>query len=1008
MRSSVEEAAIKMQELVKSNIAQRLNEANEAETRLLLIDRVLNLLGWPPEEYNPEKRTSTGGYTDYLLSVDGQPRLIVEAKRFGLVPRMPRQLQNAQYQNSYLYNSCGPEIHALLDQCRMYCSDTGVPYAIATTGDIWIVLLGQSVGVEWGKLRSSVFYSLEDIVNRFNHFYGLVARECVKNNSLEEDFGSRVLVKPSIAIRPRSTIEEMIRAEQVPYRRGIDSFFEAFMGDITKPGKADMLDYCYVENRETVEFSRELRELLEYDAVLDEQDEPIPSVDEEELQNEIDHQWSTGNPRTILLVGRIGSGKSTFVHKFVRDQVSLDKESENSNRAKNICVVVDLINRVGRHLGDSQDEEQYLSDAVLKQLFDKFRDKFDPYELTVLRRCFQKEAEQYRSRHPNLYERRQEEYLIKEEEFLNGLCEDRYRHLVGYARFIRSKKFKIWVVFDNIDQGTYSYQEFIYNFAHRLSSESTCVTLITLREDTFLEAQDAGFLNVRSSDHVFRITPPELRQLIARRRKYVDYVIDHDDLPKVLSSHKRLVLLLNWHIKTLFLGENDALRKMLSSLSLSNIRFSLQLIEDYYTSYHSLFHVHYRKYSQTEELPSDAEVDVSDEFTHFLQALMLKNDWSYDERDSEIFNLFAVDSEEQSSHFLALAVLAYLSREQRPTKNGVKLEFLVKDLILFGYQRHHIEGVISRLLQTSIVVSPRVPVGMFRKADIPDLKSDTRINLSAKGYYYLNHLASNAYYQTRSAEDTIWYDEERATIYIKALKESLEAQDAYTSQDYLLATDAGNVFLQYLRRAWLQEHERGRAHLRSERARIVTSIIEQKLFGSQITQSVYISGDETAFESEPSPLNDTSSTQLAFKALHAERIKSNSQLSLLSNTMPDYAKTFREAVDSVGPMPSNKKLRKSSYVIKVLWAMEVAFRCGITTPLRASDIAKIINEYGDGDVAAPNVAKFFRNQKRTGEYVHLWKERPAGSYTINRAGRDLLLSEITSALDIEDHADASN
>ena len=255
MKSNVEEAASKMQELVRSDIARRLKEANEAETRLLLIDRVLSILGWSLEEYNPEQRTSTGGFTDYLLSVDGQPRLIVEAKRYGLVAPISRPLQHPQYTNSYLHNSCGEEMAALLDQCRMYCSDSGVPYAVATTGNIWVILVGQSIGVEWGKLRSSVFYSLEDIASRFGYFYGLISRECVKNNSLEEDFGSRILVKQNMAIRPRSKVEGMIRSEQVPYRRGINLFFDTFMGDITKPGKADMLEHCYVESRETMEFT---------------------------------------------------------------------------------------------------------------------------------------------------------------------------------------------------------------------------------------------------------------------------------------------------------------------------------------------------------------------------------------------------------------------------------------------------------------------------------------------------------------------------------------------------------------------------------------------------------------------------------------------------------------------------------------------------------------------------------------------------------------------------------
>src|ERR687885_1324519 len=53
----------------------------------------------------------------------------------------------------------------------------------------------------------------------------------------------------------------------------------------------------------------------------------------------------------------------------------------------------------------------------------------------------------------------------------------------------------------------------VYAFAHKLTDDASCVTMITLREDTFLAARETGFLNVRGSDIVFRLNAPELRQV---------------------------------------------------------------------------------------------------------------------------------------------------------------------------------------------------------------------------------------------------------------------------------------------------------------------------------------------------------------------------------------------------------------------------------------------------------------------------------------------------------------
>jgi predicted type IV restriction endonuclease len=592
MASKMEEASERMWQLVNDPLVARLQEANEAETRLLVVDRVLNILGWPLEDYKPEEAVAGGGFTDYRLTIDGQQRLIVEAKRIGRILALPKTLKSNQYSNSFLMKSCGEEVTALLDQCLTYCQRCGLRYAVATTGQVWIVLVGFLDGLEWGNLHSYVFHSLEDAANRFSVFYDLISRDAVKNNSLDERFGSAVLVRPSVAIRPRDQVEIPEETISVPHRAEVTAFFDTFMGDLTRAERAEMLERCYVSSREIEEFSSDLQALLEYDAVLDEQEKPVARIDEDQLRKAIEYQWNTGIPKTILIAGRIGAGKSTFVRRFVAEQAA----------AKNTaCVVVDLINRAARRADQTEKEVQAISEIILNLLFERFREKFDPFTPSVLRACFRKEIDQFRSRRQVLLRQKEEEYLLAEEEYLHGLCADKYKHLVGYAQFLRNKRYKLWIALDNIDQGTYSYQEFVYAFAHDLSTESGSVTLITLREDTFLEAVEAGFLNVRSSDVVFRLNPPELRQVVAKRRRYVDYLLKYNKIPRVLGLSAPFVGALSWHLKALFLGQDDRLRRQVSSMSLGNIRDSLQLIEDYYTSFHSRFHGFYKQYAEIDE-----------------------------------------------------------------------------------------------------------------------------------------------------------------------------------------------------------------------------------------------------------------------------------------------------------------------------------------------------------------------------------------------------------------------
>lgn len=71
------------------NVSSLIHTANEATTRLLLIDEILILLGWKKEDFNPEYNCQQAGFADYALSINKIPRVIVEAKRIGVTFGFP-------------------------------------------------------------------------------------------------------------------------------------------------------------------------------------------------------------------------------------------------------------------------------------------------------------------------------------------------------------------------------------------------------------------------------------------------------------------------------------------------------------------------------------------------------------------------------------------------------------------------------------------------------------------------------------------------------------------------------------------------------------------------------------------------------------------------------------------------------------------------------------------------------------------------------------------------------
>jgi hypothetical protein len=596
--NSAEHAARQLRELIDTNIVEDLQGANEAETRLRLVDEVLALLGWNKAEYNPERATSLGDYTDYLLAVDGVSRLIVEAKRVGRVPPPKTTLMSPTYEIQYLHKNCNKQMTELLDQCLGYSMSCGVRYAVATTGDVWIIMVNFKDGVDWKKLRAVVFHSLEDVYKRFDEFYNLISRNAVAQNSLDDHFLSSTTI-PRFAARPGDKVVVSNEIQHAPERQIIAAFFDHFMGDITHKDQLSLLKECYVADRKIDEYSRDLQQLLHYNPVIDELGEPIPEADSDSIEKEVEFQLSSPRPKVILLVGHVGAGKTTFVRRFMGEQLHPELHPRQEQK-DSVCVVVDFLNRSSVDIQPNRDEEQRLADLILKELAKQFGERLNPYEPNVLKGTFAQEVKNFKLEMSAVYEHDSVAYEIKLSEYLLDVRKDKTKHLFDYIRYARKKNKKTWIVFDNLDRGYQTFQRFVYNFAHLLSEEAGCVSIITLREDTYLDMKSAGFFDTRYPDRIFQIHAPELIKVIARRRRYVDSLIESGALPRPFKAYVQFIKLLNWHIKKLLTSNNRAVRELLSAFCMNNLRDQLAKLRDYYTSYHATFHDFYEEYCKRE------------------------------------------------------------------------------------------------------------------------------------------------------------------------------------------------------------------------------------------------------------------------------------------------------------------------------------------------------------------------------------------------------------------------
>jgi hypothetical protein len=383
----------------------------------------------------------------------------------------------------------------------------------------------------------------------------------------------------------------------------------------------------------------------------------------------------------------------------------------------------------------------------------------------------------------------------------------------------------------------------------------------------------------------------------------------------------------------------------------------------------------------------------------FIQTLMLGNSWSY--KEGTVFNVFSVIDSEQASHFLKLRILSYFPAKRAPSTRAsapMLYKNVVGDFVYLGYPRNHVKDAVRNLLLGGLLVSPNLPASSTQDntVELPNFISpNTKVSLSSRGLYYLQNLAAHVYYQTRVGEDTVWYDEELVTKYIECLEESITAQGR-ASYDVLQATSAREFFITYLRRALQHEIDtRDNRYTATEWARKINHVVD-RLICDDANRVLYRDTWQEIGEVELTPVatNGSGKVEIVVEAGSDEESEpSPKQMNLFGGFDIDINDKIREAIGFVGSLPIGLEFENKRYMVRILWALEVAYQAGLG-PLRASDIARIIKNFGKEDVEATNVARFIRDEKKKGEYTTFWKEENKSHFSISQQGRDVFYSHL--------------
>ncbi len=751
---------------------KHLDRANEAETRLLLIDEVLQALGWSKDSFNPEESAGQAGYLDYLLRTDAVPRLIVEAKKFGHTFGLPRgQRQRNHYQLRSLRSSYGQPLTDVLEQARRYAMETKVPFAVLTNGGEWILAqLTRTPGYSSvDELQAVYFGNLLKDDFRFGFFWDLLSRSRVEQGEIESYFADINSKEADYCRSPQSTfgVLQWSKDSDLAYIR---EFYDRFFDEIIDPRRRAMLERCFVTNSELDHYQGELQRTLRDSGPTFLGDAIEISPEERDRLVRLDTGDMKG--RVILVTGSVGCGKTTLVHK-----VLVEAKQDDSL----MCVVINLINEIVSERID-------IADVLWRYLDEEWRNiDRDSYTYDELTKIFQGEIARLKAGpQARLFLQDQAEYIRQEALLLEQLSSNPSKFLTACWRYRQRRHKGIVVVFDNVDRASQRYQEQVYAFAHQLADTTGATVILTMREFTFFRGREAGFLDVRSSDVVFHLKSPNLLQILSKRIRYVEDHLDGDyrvsqwrrtgDLESFRTAAHRHSQML----KKVFLLDKEGQQRLgvLEAIGWHNVRSFFEALRQ--------VHVALGNHSKPWDVPE------------IIAALMTPQT----QGRPILHNIYRPSYPHFKCYFLKLRLLLLLiyGQQEYETRRGTSYDRLITLLRLYGYHVYWIKTAIAELVRERFLECLEAPTEEEYTKDY-DLQPTHSFRPSPLAVVLVEQLAAQPVYLSLIGNDLPFHSPHNFKQYKDALSEVYEAigsRELERDAVDLLPNPLGQIVAKYL------------------------------------------------------------------------------------------------------------------------------------------------------------------------------------------------------------------
>lgn len=624
----------------------------EEDAKVQIITRVFTeCLGWGFPDIGSERKHDSG-FSDYLISSSNRNALIVEAKRIG---RVEVNVSDKAVQKNLKINGPGlSKAHKGISQAASYAQPNGVPIAVLTDGDAWIVFKPVVAGENYMDKQAIVFPSMNAVAAKMSLFYDLLGKEPfsrkVYNQIFDELHNTRTLLSNPLV--PAIGKSEIYREQKSKLAFDLEPVFDSFFSRMTGEDDSDLIIDCFVETRESRIADHSLEKMTA--RVLGNISNTANGL-ERELSDYLSSAVELDSGESVFVVGPTGSGKSTFIERFFKKTLS--------EETKGKCVAVRL--NFLEASGSIEPTLNWITETLIGKLEAALFNGGSPSWDELRGLYFSDYTRQRKGAFAKLYKRDKGEFQEKFGEFMGRKVEDdREGYLKRLLADIVHNRQKLPVIIaDNTDEFGSAAKEAIFQFIQALRVHSEhCILIFPITDKSAWSFTKTDIYSIYQSKSFFLPTPPP-REVFRRRIEYLKAKLTSEE--DGISGNRYLTERnINISISSLdgfanaiedaFVSDDYA-AKILGELSNYNIRRTLRLARRVITS--PVFQI-------DDLIVAFASGSATfNRQTKFINAL-LKGDYNFYNRDDvdagEIVPVFQVDRKFAQSPLLQLRILTLL------------------------------------------------------------------------------------------------------------------------------------------------------------------------------------------------------------------------------------------------------------------------------------------------------------------------------------------------------------